>query len=75
MANYGRNVPRPDFPRNARNACTIAAENCRVIVFSHRPALVGEPETDKIGVPIRLENQASETVLQGAELLCQYGRK
>ena len=47
----------------------------QVIVVSHNPILVGELESDEICVPIRLEKDDGETVLQGGDLLSQFGWK
>lgn len=40
---------------------------------SHNAALVSALEADEICVPIRLQRDAGETVLQDADLLSQYG--
>ena len=45
----------------------LGCENIQIIVVSHNVKLVEELEADEICVPIRLEKEAGETVLQDAE--------
>jgi len=41
----------------------------------HNPILVGELESDEVCVPIRLEKDDGATVVQGGDLLSQFGWK
>ena len=75
VLNEPENSLHPDLIPALARLIVMAAENSQVIVVSHNAALVRELEADEICVPIRLEKEAGETVLQGADLLSQYGWK
>lgn len=75
VLNEPENSMHPDLIPALSRLITAAAENSQVIVVSHSAALVEELEADEICVPIRLEKEAGETVLQGSDLLSQYGWK
>lgn len=75
VLNEPENSLHPDLIPALSRLITLAAENSQVIVVSHNATLVNELQADEICVPIRLEKRMGETVLQGADLLSQYGWK
>ncbi len=75
MLNEPENSLHPDLIPALARLSALAAENSQVIVVSHNTALVDALEGDDICVPIRLEKDSGETVLQDADLLSQYGWK
>ena len=75
VLNEPENSLHPDLIPALARLIALAAENSQVIVVSHNAALVDALEADEICVPIRLEKDSGETVLQDADLLSQYGWK
>ncbi len=69
------NSLHPDLIPAPARLITLAAENSQLIVVRHNASLVDSSEEHELCVPIRLENDSGETVLQEADLLSQYGWK
>lgn len=75
VLNEPENSLHPDLIPAFARLIALAAENSQVIVVSHNAALVSNLEADEICVPIRLEKEAGETVLQDSDLMSRYGWK
>lgn len=75
VLNEPENSLHPDLIPALSRLITLAAENSQMIVVSHNAALVDQLEAEEICVPIRLEKESGETVLQNSDLLSQYGWK
>ncbi|MEM1068891.1 MAG: AAA family ATPase [Planctomycetota bacterium] len=72
VINEPENSLHPELIPALANLILKAAESSQVIIVSHNATLV---EQDEICVPIHLEKQMGETVLEGGGLLDQYGWK
>jgi len=75
VLNEPENSLHPDLIPALSHLICSAAENSQIVVVSHDSALAEALEADDWCVPIRLEKEAGETVVQNADLLSQYGWK
>jgi predicted ATPase len=75
VLNEPENSLHPDLIPALGRLIKSAAKRTQMIVVSHSEKLVTEMAEDDICVAIRLEKEASETVLHGGDLLSQQGWK
>ncbi|WP_236624067.1 AAA family ATPase [Rhodopirellula baltica] len=65
----------PELIEPLANMICRAAERSQVIVVSHNQQLVARLERDDICVPVRLNKETGETIVEGTDLLSQHGWK
>lgn len=75
VINEPENSLHPELIPALAKLILTAAEHSQVIVVSHHPKLVEALERDEICVPVHLEKQVGQTMLQGAGVLDQFGWK
>lgn len=75
VINEPENSLHPDLIPALGRLIRAAAERSQILVVTHSQLLLDQLEADEICVPLKLQKEMGETVLENSNLLHQYGWK